>query len=75
MPVNEHRVREIVQSPFGRDTRQPIARSCEHRVEVDTKRIDKIEVFHDERVRLASLEAIPQKTGYYTLVFTRANNK
>lgn len=75
MGLNDHRARAIRQATFGRENREPIAKSCEVVANNREKRVDKIEDLHNERVNLASTQAITGTDNYYTLILTRANGE
>lgn len=75
MGLNDHRARAIRQATFGRENREPIAKSCEVVANNRKERVDKIEDLHKERVNLASTQAITGTENYYTLILTRANGE
>lgn len=75
MSYNDHRARAVREATFGRENREPIARSCEATRDNRERRVAKINDLHMERVSTASLQPITGKDGYFTLVLTRANGE
>ena len=75
MSFNDHRARAVREAVFGRENREPIARSCEAMRDIGAKRAQKVDDLHGERVNAASAVPITGQDGYFTLVLTRANGE
>ena len=73
--ANQRRAREIRQSTYGKQVREPIAKSVEVTRDRMSNSLDKIEAFHNERVVRVTTAAISDRPDYYTLTFTRKNGQ
>ena len=72
---NQRRAREIRNSTYGKQTREPIASSMEVTRDRLNSSVDKVEKFHNERIVRVTTSAISGRDGYFTLQFTRKNGQ
>ena len=82
--INGGRAAEIRKSTFGKETREPIARSAEFMVNYTNKSLDNSRIRNQERLepvdakcatRIANMTLTPisELNGYYLMTFTREN--
>lgn len=73
MGRNDRRVAAIRVAVFGKEVREPIVKSLVKTLDISNGKLDDMVVKHNNRIKEATIEAIPEQENYYTLVLTRAN--
>ena len=82
--INGGRAQEVRNSTFGKQTREPIARSAEFMVEYTNKnldhsknrnldRLEPIDAKCATRIANMSVTSVSAANGYYRMTFTREN--